>query len=274
MKIAYTSDIHLDFWISETSNEDKINRSIVNFIDRILEPTAADVLVIAGDIGHYNNTNIILLKRLQKIYKDVVIVSGNHDKYLVSGGQRSKYQYNSYSRVKEFKDMCITEGIHYLDGSTVDINGVKFGGTELWYDISDPKVRQLWENYYNDSKLIYLSYPITVPYSGRLAPTFDSQSHYKNEMIKLSNIDSCDIFVSHVLPIEQPYESNYDPEFDVFYWCDALKHLKRMEVKHAIYGHSHEARKFSHKGIEFYNSAIGYPSEQLYQKIEVFEYNK
>lgn len=275
MKIAYTSDLHLDFWCPGTNEQDPGTiRSIKNYIDRILVPKAADVLVVAGDIGHYNNVDILLLKMLQRIYKDVVIVSGNHDKYLVSGKQCSKYQYNSYSRVKEFKSMCLEAGIHYLDGNVVEIGGVKFGGTELWYDISDPDVRQLWENYYNDSKLIYLSYPVSMPYTSRLAPTFDSQAHYKNELAKLKNIDQCDVFVSHVLPVKQPYESGYDPQFDVFYWCDALSNLKRMHARHVIYGHSHEARQFTYEGIEFHNSAIGYPSEQLYQEIEVFEFKQ
>ncbi|WP_366289896.1 hypothetical protein [Paenibacillus sp. AN1007] len=59
------SDIHLDFWVEYSSNLRKHNQKVDKFIDLILPNEPSEVLVIAGDLGHYNKQNLIFLEKLK-----------------------------------------------------------------------------------------------------------------------------------------------------------------------------------------------------------------
>lgn len=76
MKLDILSDTHFDFYFYQKYNEDdvvKFFKNIINFED------IADVLIIAGDIGHNNAQNIKILKILKQFYKNIICVLGNHD---------------------------------------------------------------------------------------------------------------------------------------------------------------------------------------------------
>ncbi|MEO1928512.1 MAG: metallophosphoesterase [Nautiliaceae bacterium] len=158
MKIGYKSDIHLDFWIGGANNENKIER----FVKKILSPKEMDVLIIAGDLGHYNYQNFLLLKVLKKWTKKILFVLGNHDFYLVSNSQKNRYK-TSFKRIKEFKEMVSSlEDVYLLDGEMIEIGGVKFFGANSWYDFSVALkkrysleyIRKTWEGIMNDAKKI------------------------------------------------------------------------------------------------------------------------
>ncbi len=98
MKIDILSDLHLDFYFKPhlTTQE-----NVVSFFEPILTQNntrkIGDVLVIAGDIGHYNSQNIEVLKIIQKkFYKYIICVLGNHDYYLVNSDARYSFENNSF----------------------------------------------------------------------------------------------------------------------------------------------------------------------------------
>ena len=73
----YVSDIHLDFHCREANpNSPRYLRQQSLFLDVILPDTPSDTLLIAGDIGHYNDQNIHFLKLLKDRYSNVVLVTG------------------------------------------------------------------------------------------------------------------------------------------------------------------------------------------------------
>lgn len=272
MKISYVSDLHADFYIPQLNREVKgYDISIKSYVEKILVPKPSDILIVAGDLGHYNHQNIDVLNELKNHYGNIVITSGNHEMYLVSSNQMKKYQWNFKNRLQELKQLCYENDIVVLDGTTTEINNVIIGGCSLWYNIPDTESMRLWTDYYNDSRLITEAYPFSMAYTSRKITTFNSNKYYKEEVEKMEGIGKCDIFVSHVLPIIQPYTSSYDPDYDIFYYSDTEHVLDKLGAKHCVYGHSHEARIFDHGGKTFYNSAIGYPSEQTYTEISVFE---
>lgn len=61
IKVSYISDLHLDFYINPIKNKEI---HYLNFIENFFKNDDAEILVIAGDIGHYNNQNIMFLKIL------------------------------------------------------------------------------------------------------------------------------------------------------------------------------------------------------------------
>ena len=135
MKIAYCSDTYIDFYVA-VSNPQKLKK----LIDKMLKPkeAPADAVVIAGGIGHYVSQNIAFLQELKEHYRDVVVVTGNPDLYLVSTEQGRKYQWNSFEKLNSFKKLCVSSGIHCLDGASIEIQGVTIGGLPMWYYVSNP----------------------------------------------------------------------------------------------------------------------------------------
>lgn len=69
MKVDVTSDLHVDFWIDVKKPATKQKKLITEWIAKLLPETPSDVIVIAGDIGHYNWQNKILFDVLRKTYK-------------------------------------------------------------------------------------------------------------------------------------------------------------------------------------------------------------
>ena len=60
MKIDFLSDLHIDFWIKENDyTSAKFDKQIKQFIDIILpeKDSLGEVLIIPGDLSHYNEIN-------------------------------------------------------------------------------------------------------------------------------------------------------------------------------------------------------------------------
>lgn len=119
------SDIHLDFWVKVDSNLRKMEKKIDVFVDSLIPSSPSNVLVIAGDLGHYNNQNVIMLRSLMRCYESIVMVRGNHDLYLVSGKQSKKYKWLSENRWREMKDFANQlPGLFVLEGDTIALEGI------------------------------------------------------------------------------------------------------------------------------------------------------
>lgn len=267
MKIAYTSDTHLDFWCREVNQENpKFYKQLDQFISN-LKPEPADVLIVAGDIGHYNTQNIEFLKRLKEIYPKIIVVAGNHDLYLVSRNIQERYNFNSFTRLSEFKQMCEDNDIVFLNGNTIDVEGVTIGGCSMWYDLPTDGLITQWKEVMNDSNLIMEKENFRHPLAyGAMHKTvsFDTQKYYLEQLSLLEALPKCDVFVSHVSPniIPDEFKGGYVGDHNnVFYETDNLSFLQDKEVKVAIFGHIHRHLEYTEGGIEFIASPVGYPGE-------------
>jgi predicted MPP superfamily phosphohydrolase len=244
MKIGYKSDIHLDFWVGDTGKEEKIEE----FVRNILSPQEMDVLIIAGDLGHFNYQNFLLLKILKKWAKKILFCFGNHNLYLVDN---EKYK-NSFERLAKLKEMVSTlEEVYFLDGDIVEMEGIKFLGAGGWYDLSYgvkhgyslEYLKREWEIIMNDSRMI--------------VPKLDvvDFSFVQKEKLR-QNIDKADIVFTHVAPV---YISCHNDavmdSFYTFYGYDLLKD----NIKYWIFGHCHKPMDFYEEMIRFVSSPLGYP---------------
>lgn len=59
MKIAYISDLHLDFYIQPHASWE---RKMPRLLEELLPTEKADVLIIAGDLSHYNSQTKFALR--------------------------------------------------------------------------------------------------------------------------------------------------------------------------------------------------------------------
>ena len=291
MKVAYLSDIHLDFWVQERDpQKDKFTRQLSEFISMI-DPQEADVMIIAGDLGHHYAQDCAFLKAMRQIYKHVILVAGNHDFYLVSRNIQEKYKFNSLNRIKEMKEFCSSNpGIHYLDGTSVEINGVTFAGACAGWDDSyfqkinkykptKDEIVNLFRRTMNDARLIFTDGASNTKidhfdfYPATNFTTFDPVKHFASEMVKLNGIASVDVMITHYGPAVPP---DMQPAYatsssTTFYYFNGDEIIDRLGPKFWVYGHTHDFHEFTHRGTQILCNPLGYPGEQGFARIKYFD---
>lgn len=256
MKFAILGDTHFDFHLS--SNSPVTERLFDDRFKHFLEASPADVLLLPGDIGHYNAQNLECLKHLRRYYNRIVVTFGNHDYYLISKSIVSRYKYNggsagaSRARVEEMKAMIDTEeGIDYVDGNIVEINGIRIGGASGWYDgslflntgeKSYTDVQSIWRWKMNDANMIHP----TGTNGAKFDDLFQEQKHRLDAVYK-----ECDIMMTHVSPLSEweqfktmyNYESSPEAlkEYRAFYCFDGKEYLEHGSMKHWVFGHTHRS---------------------------------
>jgi len=269
LKVDYISDIHADFWIKVGHQGLKLEHLVDIFIRKVLKPLDGDVLVIAGDTGHYFAMDTELLKQLKGFYKKIILVTGNHDRYLVSRSQSEKYNYSSQARVDEMKDWCNNNGIDYLDGNSIEINGFKIAGVGMWYDLPTEGYIQQWSEVMNDSNLITEGNTLRKMSYGYGATMkiglWDTQAHYLSEVEKLKSLKDLDLLVTHIPPILIPddlkgvYVGDHN---NIFYESDNIENVKETGAEVVISGHVHTTYDFELDGVNLMINPLGYKGEK------------
>jgi Icc-related predicted phosphoesterase len=169
MKIAYCSDLHLEFGGIELNNEQQ-----------------ADVLVLAGDIcvarDMPNNVYTEFFNHVAKEFPTVLYIMGNHEHY--SGDYAI-----TGSIIKQ--ELLKHNNIHLLDKETIELNGHVFVCGTMWSDMNgfDSETMALVGAMMNDFRLIKNS----NRYTYRRVPLYkkdDSTGEYvhndNNQKIQIS----------------------------------------------------------------------------------------
>ena len=277
-KIDFISDIHIDFWISQR-DPNRVPKYAKQFVKEILKPLGGDVLLLAGDQGHYSVQDKAVLKELLNYYSDICLVTGNHDLYLFSDKQRNKYDNNSFNRVKEMKEFCEnTEGLHYLDGDIVDIKGLKIGGTGMWYDVKD---NNDWMSYMNDGHNIITQAPYIIPlaYSGSMKVTgFNTDEYYNEQVKKLKSLKGSDVIMTHICPAFIPDEllpSEYrGDKHNAYYYSNTIDIIKDISPEVCVFGHTHTQYDIDIENQWFVCNPLGYKGEKTNASIKQLEISK
>lgn len=260
MKVSYISDLHLDFHIPFHKNQDKFRHNTERFAHMLAKTDKGekDVLVIAGDISHFNIQSKWFIETLAThYYNQILTVFGNHDYYLVSNNQSNKYKNNSSNRIKELESMLLSIPnvfpLHTVN--QFNYNGVKFGGITMWYPLESFEQMALFNNKSNDSKLI---------------KGFNIKEQYHEEQKIYNNLlkEDIDIMISH-MPIV-----NIDTHFKYSSTACYLTPVDDIKVDHWIMAHSHEQKIYKKPYCTFYMNCIGYPDEKLDLSIKSFIYEE
>ncbi len=281
MKVDYLSDLHSDFWVN--FNKGNSFLKMQSFVIETIPEVPGEVLVLAGDLSHYNEQTIQMLTIYKDYYNEVIIVTGNHDMYLVSKNQQDKYSWSAEKRLNELKVLVKEIGCHLLDGDVIEIDGIRFGGTSGWYDISDPIDYRLWLQASNDSHLISPKYhhkyrkQYKVP--EETSKFWDSEMYYKEQQENLTRIskEGCDVLITHVVQLLTP--SGYQlPQFrgdalNKFYYEDNFNLLKDSGCQFYIHGHVHNVHNYHLGGMNILCTPFGYPGETTTTKCSSFEIN-
>jgi predicted phosphodiesterase len=254
------SDIHLDFWVTPGWNPFKQKKSLEEFIQKILPPQPSAVLVIAGDIGHYNKQNYKLLKALKEHYTYILLVAGNHDYYMLSPSIRYKYGFNSMNRLDEMKKMIkYLPNVLFLDGDVVTIDGTHYGGCGMWYDFqygiqilnsNYPEIYEHWKSVSNDAKLT------------RGKPRDTTQMFYEEKRKLARILPYSDVVITHFSPdwSRSPQVGKLSKATS-FYYFDGAPFFPSISKKIWCFGHMHRRMDYVNHDCRFINASLGYPQE-------------
>ena len=269
MKIALTSDIHLEFgdWYP-------------------VNPENADVLILGGDIMLANEVEnalydtekaidykghrfIEFLHNCVKEYKNVIYVMGNHEHY-----------HGDFAvSTKVLGEACEQAGVHFLDKNSVKIDDITFIGGTLWTDMNNEDSETLYNvnSMMNDFRVVQngnkkgfkrhkvykknLDGEYATDENGQwiqdgvksieYIPTFSTEDALEDHKKMMHYIDSVIynkfnekfVVVGHHAPSKQSTHPRYkdDTIMNGGYSSDLTKFiLKNPQIKAWTHGHTHD----------------------------------
>lgn len=236
MKVAYCSDLHLEFRSIDLKNEEQ-----------------ADVLILAGDIYLISRMQYSLdhrftdfMNTITSEFEHIIYVAGNHE-----------YYDSSVYDIKKLRDAVKSyPNVHVLDTQSVTINNITFVGGTMWTDINknDPILKLRAPRIMNDFTVID---DITPDY------TIDAFKVFTDYVQSRKPID---VVVSHHGPswgcISEEFKSSH---YNALYVSD----VDVSDVKFWIYGHLHGGNSFEQDGCQILSNARGYPAEQSFREFEL-----
>jgi hypothetical protein len=120
VRLVFTSDLHLEH-----------HPEVTRLVAARARALAADILVIAGDLGGQGDAQARALGELAEGAPHVAFVPGNHDLWSHRGTADSRARY-----LELLPAACARAGVIYLPGGPVDCQGVTLVGQTGWYDFS------------------------------------------------------------------------------------------------------------------------------------------
>lgn len=242
MKIAYASDIHLEFGDIELKNTEN-----------------AEVLILAGDIlvakdlfyhddVHTLGERVIKMGKSDRFHKffeeicsefpHVIFICGNHEHY---HGDITKTYDELYDKLQRF------ENLHIMDKSIFELNGVTFFGGTLWTDMNKRDPITLWDmnKWMNDFKIIKNSSRMISGYKPAKFTPEDSIDEHQDFIIKLEKVlkeQETVIVVGHHAP--SPLSIHEDYKHDTIMngaYCSRLDEfiINNPKIKAWFHGHVH-----------------------------------
>lgn len=283
-RIDIISDTHWDFFIPMTDPEYAQIKKFNRLFDIIVPEDHSETLLIAGDLGHSNEMNGLAFELLkERGYKNILFVEGNHDYYLCSSSQARKYGYDSFKRLDAMiKIASKVEGVHYLNGNVINIEGLNVGGCGMWYNFQYGVVEhgltvqhliELWHQRMNDSRLIYVNSRVG---------SLDNLALFNEKYALLKSIyNQCDVVMSHIGPDWSQVPEKYKDPTTSFYYFDGSRLLEsEHKPKLYLYGHTHDCSQYRRHGVNLICNPLGYPLDNSWyqngfsQKIKTIEVEK
>lgn len=234
--IALMSDLHLEFHAD--GGKDLIRKTIVPL------GKEADVLVLAGDVSTGRGLGPAL-ERICDAVASVVFVCGNHEYYRANPEAIHHILKTVALRRKNF---------HWLNHQTVEIDGVTFAGTTLWFPepVGRTYENRFWLNDYNAIQdfepWVYEEHAKAVAFLEEAVPT-------------------ADVVVTHHMPadvcISERYRTGGWAAMNHFF-CHDMTPMMEAEPgpKFWFYGHTHDRGRFQVRNTTLIGNPFGYPSEQ------------
>jgi predicted phosphodiesterase len=235
MKIQIASDLHLEHLRDDHPHY------------RIVAPTDADVLVLAGDIANSRDGAM----PFADWPVPVVYVHGNHEFYG-----------DEYHAVRARLSAGSSGSIYYLENQQLVLPGVRFLGCCLWTDYAlngdrDAAMADAWEYMYDHQQIRYGD--------GRFEPAHALRLHQESRNWLAQRLDQPfagkTVVVTHHAPHRNSIHAAYrahpgNPGFV----SDLTPLLGKADLW--VHGHTHSSFRYRIRGTEVVANPCGYPQNK------------
>lgn len=241
MKFCLISDVHVDITAWDPARLARSSRD-------------CNTIVVAGDISNDVWTTSRWIVDLKKEFENVIWVAGNHDYYSIgfhktrtsNPNMDKNYPYPTlHSQIKEhYAKWSYDNGIHFLNRSSVVVEGVRFLGATGWHDFvaGEPFSRgdqiMAWMNESNDTLIQWTN-------TGADHLVLEAEATADVNYIKSAVVESTEpvVVVTHHLPHRQL--SMFKPHLITWTKLHGMFVNTMMEpiidskIKYWCYGHTH-----------------------------------
>ena len=237
-RVFYMSDLHLDHLWSHymSSTRDDAMFGMIPFGD-----TTQDILIIAGDLCN-NDVKVLSyageswLKIVSGMFRDIVIVHGNHSYYLTEF-DNMEAKFDRLLAEQNITNVYVLRDNSWLDAKT----GVLFVGGTLWSDFDNQNPLSMYQASVsmNDYRYIRNKKYRKITPQDTLAKHLASVKYLLKAL--QDNRDKHTVVVTHHLPSFQLIAEQYRGEALNGCYASALDELimYNPQVLHWICGHTH-----------------------------------
>lgn len=250
MKIALASDLHFEFYRADS-----------NWLPPL--PSAADILVLAGDIDVGDS----VINSIQKIADslpntDIVFVAGNHE----------YYNSNIDTQIDRYREVFSNiPRVHFLENDQASIKGYTFLGCTLWsgfnafpeYPLADSA--RAADNNIPDFKFIKKAGNFWSP--SRFSAD-DARERFLTSKAWLSknlakSTPEKTIVVTHFPPHTRLIHGTIPAsELTNYFVADCRELIEQHQPKLWVYGHNHWTDELQIGNTKLVSNQLGYPGEQ------------
>ena len=247
MRIAYASDLHLEFDDSLT----------------LTGLSTADVLVLAGDVDTMPEYYTEILRKLRLAYAGpVLFVLGNHEYYNgVFPDDRQKYR----------EATAHDRQAHLLANEAVVIGGARFLGSTLWTDFACGKQMRNCQHMMSDFEVIHDGVSGSITPETILKFHQDSIAWLDDQFTNHLHAGP-DIVVTHHAPSYQSQHPRFAGSPISGGFCSNQEHrIQRWKPDVWIHGHVHDSLDYRLGKTRVLCNPWGYPdegNERVYRVVE------
>ena len=241
MKIHILSDLH------------------VEFAPYHLEVLDADVIVLAGDIDVGMESVYWAKELINQTKAHIIFVAGNHEFYR-ENITKLRVEMNSFCQQAHLEGQ--QQRLHYLENSSVNIDGVRFLGATLWTDFllfGEPLRKECMlhgEQSLNDFRLIDVDdgWKFTAKDSIAL---FNESAKWLQDELKHSSFDGKTVVITHHLPSARSVAERYKKNLLSACFASNLDHLMGY-AELWVHGHTHDPFDYISNGTRVICNPRGY----------------
>jgi len=254
MKIAYCSDLHLEFDKSHT----KLTLKNTN---------KADILVLAGDIlmANYLTSDPYYMDFIDNCYNEfpiILYIIGNHEHYICDFN-------NTYNILKSLESKYPT--LHILNNKTITINDIQFIGGTMWtnFNNNDGIVKKLANSLMNDYKQITNN-------TGLLTPDDIIIEHnlFINYLKDTLSNGKGSVIITHHAPSILSISNNSEKIINYAYYQDLDNFIMCYDdyIKLWIHGHVHTRNNYMIGNTHVVSNPRGYIGYEIVAESFKLEY--